>query len=44
LIVIYMALSVLHITNQNVVYGIDSRSRLNELYIGRYFSGPQLAQ
>lgn len=41
---IYMALSVLHITNQNVVYGIDSRLRWNEIYIDLYFSGPQLAQ
>ncbi|ATO20161.1 MFS transporter [Acinetobacter sp. LoGeW2-3] len=41
LIMIYIALTVLHITNQNVVYGIDpnSKSRLNAIYMGLYFSG-----
>lgn len=41
LIMIYVALTVLHITNQNVVYGIDpnSKSRLNAIYMGLYFSG-----
>lgn len=41
LIMIYIALTVLHITNQNMVYGIDpkSKSRLNAIYMGVYFSG-----
>lgn len=41
LIMIYIALTVLHITNQNVVYGIDpnSKSRLNAIYMSLYFSG-----
>ena len=41
LIVIYVALTILHILNQNVVYGInpDARSRLNSIYMTIYFSG-----
>lgn len=41
LVMIYIALTVLHITNQNVVYDIDpnSKSRLNAIYMGFYFSG-----
>lgn len=41
LIIIYVALSILHILNQNVVYRIDenSRSRLNSIYMTIYFSG-----
>lgn len=41
LILIYIALSIIHILNQNVVYQIDqhSRSRLNSIYMTIYFSG-----
>lgn len=41
LVMIYVALTVLHITNQNVVYGIEpnSKSRLNAIYMGLYFCG-----
>lgn len=41
LVVIYISLTILHILNQNVVYGIDpnARSRLNSIYMTIYFSG-----
>lgn len=44
LIIIYVALSIIHILNQNVVYQIDpnSRSRLNSIYMTIYFSGAAL--
>lgn len=44
LVVIYIALTILHILNQNVVYSIDqlARSRLNSIYMTIYFSGAAL--
>ena len=41
LMMLYVAISILHILNQNTVYQIDlnSRSRLNSIYMTIYFSG-----
>lgn len=41
LVVIYIALTIVHIMNQNVVYALDpsARSRLNSIYMTIYFSG-----
>ena len=44
LLIIYIALTVLHILNQNVVYSLDAaaRSRLNSIYMTIYFLGAAL--